>query len=517
MHQASVPPAAPLRSTVLRKQGNAKYASAWDTRGPAEGMAPALRIYRCQEATALYQQAKTAAGKESRQDEWASANKNLGMCHLSLLRLSATGASVGTPEKLLWHCESALTCFCENLKATAKPAAWRAAQYPLAREVVAFANEHLVLTPLSDGGLWQQGAALLEMLGRVIATQGGRHCSPVGAFCSLALAELLTKQGVRSDEKGAFRESKLMMETARQPCIAVAEALRGCTAAAVGEEAAVWADVMHVQLDDVEQRRIAHLARGEAQLWIGRGNQAVEELLLGDDDLGRGLESGLIDHVLDCFRQAMLTAREETAALECEAEATSLLANIIGGMLKAHASAELLYKQVIQLGEAMRLGGDGRNLFDQPWYVHAKAEIEKYRTQRILRDSAELQKVRAPTLAKLKPELDAMSAAEAKAESPRYKAWELLNHVYNNHPSKRPAKKKEAAPAAEGAEGAEAAAPLFTLPRTAEKAEIRKALVRASLCYHPDKNMEWGVEWCILCEEIQKRINFYTTELKGLE
>ena len=50
-----------------------------------------------------------------------------------------------------------------------------------------------------------------------------------------------------------------------------------------------------------------------------------------------------------------------------------------------------------------------------------------------------------------------------------------------------------------------------------DKKKRQKALVKASLHYHPDKNKDQGLPHLVLCEEIQKLINRCNDAAKGLD
>jgi hypothetical protein len=64
----------------------------------------------------------------------------------------------------------------------------------------------------------------------------------------------------------------------------------------------------------------------------------------------------------------------------------------------------------------------------------------------------------------------------------------LLDYVYKKHPPKVPSYTK----------GEE-------LDKTGTS---KKRLMKAILFYHPDKQVLFGMEWKVLCEEITKYLNF---------
>ena len=136
------------------------------------------------------------------------------------------------------------------------------------------------------------------------------------------------------------------------------------------------------------------------------------------------------------------------------------------------------------------------------WYKTAHDGLEEIRTKRAAYDQAEIAAQRAPTLEKIKPQLDAIEAAMAKSGADRNKALLLLRHVYEKHPPKMET---------------------FTPPKADlafdNNSDMKKALIHAVRHYHSDKpcNKNNGMEWYVLSEEITKLLNKYHDVFKSLD
>lgn len=186
---------------------------------------------------------------------------------------------------------------------------------------------------------------------------------------------------------------------------------------------------------------------------------------------------------------------------ESLAQAQNELGFMFEKVVKLENVANTLYLSVIQHAE-IASQASGANYFTRPWYQQAKIGIEERRKRNLAYDSAEMQKIRAPTLTKLQPQLEAIKACLAKFESKQYKAHGLLVFLRDTHPPK----------------GKDATKDKLEIDRD-DKKVVTKLLKQSVITYHPDKqhNKDAGIEWLVLCEEISKILNELYGHFKGVD
>jgi hypothetical protein len=148
---------------------------------------------------------------------------------------------------------------------------------------------------------------------------------------------------------------------------------------------------------------------------------------------------------------------------------------------------------------------DGRTFFNQKWYQEAKKLIEEYRSKRLAYDQKQIEKLRAPTLTELKPELDKIKEKLNIYESKQFKCYELLKHVYSTHMP----------PTIEEKKCQEINEELKIVDKN-DREKMKKLCLKAVNHYHPDKqkNKEKGIKWYVLCEEIVKELNNHNDSMK---
>lgn len=171
------------------------------------------------------------------------------------------------------------------------------------------------------------------------------------------------------------------------------------------------------------------------------------------------------------------------------AKSASKVGKLYSNALKLSDKAHTWYLRTIQHAEIVK-DTSGAVFFSKEWYQIARQGIEKYRKEKEAFDAKEVEKVREPTLIKLKPVLDKIKEQIGKSESKQYQSHLLLLHIYGVNPPKK-------------------GSLIDNLDRD-DKEQMKKAVLKAVTHYHPDKNKEHGMEWLILCEEITKLLNgFY--------
>lgn len=130
----------------------------------------------------------------------------------------------------------------------------------------------------------------------------------------------------------------------------------------------------------------------------------------------------------------------------------------------------------------------------------AKTGIEEHRKRREAYDAKERDKLRGPTMLILKPRLDAITASMAPFESKAYRANALLKFIYTTEPPRR-----------------ENCPPLPDKLDLEDKKAMKAVIRNSVFAYATDKNMGFGIEWYILCEETVKILNNLYGFYKGEE
>jgi len=243
----------------------------------------------------------------------------------------------------------------------------------------------------------------------------------------------------------------------------------------------------------------------------------LQKSLLEDDE---SLDMGKVWDVVDHLRVAIRVARGDDsepasssaseAATGCTAEAeaiaTAQLGILYAKVLKDDqrgGHARVLLTQAVQLADVVT-HCDGRTFFRVAWYAAAKDALEEIRRKHEAMDEEAVRKEREPTLEKLRPELDAIEAAEATRESLMGKAHALLAHVARVHPPKRHPEKLTSE--------------LAALGEWPDKTAVLRALRTAAVLYHSDKveNRQNGMEWRVLTEEIMRKVNGHSSSCKEM-
>jgi hypothetical protein len=348
-------------------------------------------------------------------------------------------------------------------------------------------------------------------------------------MCLNAANEML-KASVCYDEAGNWRESKFVAEEAAQPLeraryrlaqLAQLSQQPASSAAAVAAVAAVASEAA-VMLEEYESSRLSALSRARVQQHLSVGDSMMASLLLDEERLS-------VDQawaVADEYRQAMLLGRENH--VEGEAEAASKLGTLYDKVLKLREHAKRLHKHALTLAHTITV--DTGKLFcgSSGWYADSSAALKWYQQVAWEVDQKMLGTQRMNIMKKLKPELDAIALAMngegcsvrgggVSSKSVALQIFDLLSHIQSHHPPLEavPGSSTSSGSSAESIAALKARLELLEADKY-EREHQQKALLYASRCYHPDKNkdMASGVEWYVMCEEIQKHINGRMSDLK---
>jgi len=472
------PEASPDTSSVgLRQQGNAKYASAFGK--ITTHRAPVLRIGDAKAALRLYQLATNNACDAL---EWVSAQKNMGM---TALRLSEMKAYQERADPLEVHAQFhtsvlSLTAAFGNGNKAGKSIRWHDELELHLHNAVNGLVAYLI-----DA---YSGHSKRYSVMRKTAMMLPRDAGPSAALVWRACANEFFKHAVERDELGDWQGCMNCLCEMYEPLEHMRLSLQST------DDFFCLTEDMH----EIEQSRGALLAKARSSQHLYVAQEAQQNLLFVEEEL----DMDLLWFVMDEYKAAIRPSADDEAEgadgkLETEAIALSALGVLYQKILKVPETAKSLFEAAIRIAMAISQT-TGSNFHAREWYKDAVDGLETIRQEKLAFDLKEVQEQRSPTLEILKPDLDAITAAIKTSSAKRPQALKLLRHIYEKHPPK--------------IEGAELKPGLDY----ENNAEMKKALLKATTHYHPDKqiNKTSGLEWYIMCEEIMKLINEYHSYFK---
>ena len=481
-------------SQAYREEGNVLFRQAFNDE---DGRAPVLRVNAAEKALKCYQDArKTAADAR----EWLSATKNLALTHLNIVKdpRTSTNLAVGpaSEKTVLYHLESAFAAFSEadtNGRHVGHETQWLQGIQNKVYETLEVMQNFCV-----HNFVWQKRIACLEkMASNLDCVRGRNEVAAAGLASALLLrnaARELEKQAVLLDESGQWLEC---LDILAQMNFPLEELRRRGRDSLLSSEYGFQENL--TELSDSQQGLQAK-AESAQEVAIA---QKLQHGLLNDAE---ELDMDLLWQVMDHYKSATLAAERSSSEsgssnMESEAIALSAQGEVYFKILKNDQKANELFMASMTLAQAIT-ASTGQQFHSLSWYRTARDGLEEIRTKRAAYDQAEIAAQRAPTLEKIKPQLDAIEAAMAKSGADRNKALLLLRHVYEKHPPKMET---------------------FTPPKADlafdNNSDMKKALIHAVRHYHSDKpcNKNNGMEWYVLSEEITKLLNKYHDVFKSLD
>jgi len=445
-----------------------------------------LRIGDAKEALRLYQ---LATNKADDADEWLSAQKNLGMAALRLSEMKAYKERAEPVEvQAQFHTSvMSLTAAFSNGHKAGKSRQWLEELEGRLHDAV---NGFVSFVIDTYPGYSKRYAVM-----RKTAMAIPKGAGPSAALVWRACANEFFKQGVILDELGDWQGCMSCLYEINEPLEHLRISLQQST------------DEAYALVDDMQELQKSHdalLAKARSAQHLHVGLEAQRDLLFEEEEL----DMDLLWFVMDEFKAATRPAADEEAddaadvsGLETEAIALSAQGVLYQKVLKVNSVAKSLFESSVRIAMAITQTAGGSNFHGQQWYQDAVQGLEAIRKEQLAFDLKKVQEQRQPTLDALKPQLDALKAAIAKSGAKRPQALNLLKHIYSSHPPK-----------------VEGGAELKTGLDYENNSEMKKALLKAAVHYHPDKpiNKSSGMEWYVMCEEITKLVNEYHGHYKEL-
>jgi hypothetical protein len=487
-------------SDELRARGNAELRAA----GTA-GLSLCLKIVKLEKALQWYDKAASAAATNP---EWLSAHKNMA---LTYRKLAAEKAGSGADFSAALHYQilacsefGRALCKCEGEDRQHSWAGSLEAVFVLALQEAA-----ALVVQCAGGALdWRKKAGMLARVRRACG-----QCREAAALLDAIEAEELVKATISSDEAGDWRGTKNCVAEATQP-LERAKAilpLDWCVEADTSPAGVRRADDLAASLGPLgcAVEAAVRETAGQLALYAARAD-AAQHCSIADAMLSGALpEQEMLQDALevvwdaaDHLQHAVLVSRNLN--IEGEAIASAKLGEVFK-VLRLDDLAQRWCKQAIVLAQTI-MTDTGVTFHSQSWYKGAAAVVQQLRQTQWAADQDKLRLGKKEVLAELKPALDAIKQAVHKDKSLAKRAYDLIKHVYSEHPPKK----------SEWVAASVVKIAVLDGDPYAKK-ELKSFIVKsASLHYHPDKNKDSGVQWIVLCEQVQCEFNGLVGEMKSL-
>ena len=388
-------------SIEKRKEGAKNYSDAF----VETGLAPGLRLERAKTALKLFMEARKAAYTEGSGENWVYATKNYGI----------TCCKIGSDrdfydrlnnDSLMFYFKEGFKYLIEaqvNGMKLVLPKEWHekvAAQLDWA--VDSF-TDFVIYSQVE----WQWRCSMMSnLLGEI------RDSNIVIARIHVKMAREMLKHAVKCSEENQVKESLSILHELYQPVAFAQQYLDRISPDT--RPATILEDIR-----DIEHSQRRYMSRMSSTMKLHNA-QTTEKALLNDYE---ELDMDLAMNVLDQYTDAMLSSRSEVdgqSCLESEAIAAASLGTFHHNVLKTTDRGHQHLLHAIQLADT-ETHASGITFFHCEWYKNAVALIKKVRDERLCFDVEAAAKKRAPTLEKLKPELDAIQKSMKKFEGKLYK------------------------------------------------------------------------------------------------
>jgi len=473
--------------SIDRKSGKALYDEAF---GVKSKFTEGIRISRGQQAIIAFAAEAKVATAQNDKGGWALAIE--GQANTFLRLASMPGFVQRNSTKLvIYNFQQAIQCLIslEQDNESIKSVVSMHNIYSKFIECVTSAHAFVVEMGESrcSDFVWQSRCSLLEsLLGGASARTGSLAVALVNDAC----ASEIFKQIVRYDVESDYRQVISCLGEISRP-LAVCDEVIERMKASRSERVRAEADRCEVSRREYDNSLALYAARSDSKQHFA----VAESMLSGAIFEAEEINMDSVYIAIDEYRAAMIYARNQ--CLESEAIAVGGLAKVFHKVLKMEKRGHELDMQAVLLADGAT-HADGRTFFHTDWYKDVKARIEEYQQQQAAFDAVEVEKQRAPTLAKLKPVLDAIAVAIEKPASKGAKAVALVNHIFEKHPPTKKDVKK-----------------IDLTDKISDDEAMKRGLLTVVTYYHPDKNKNHGIEWFVLCEEICKSLNEYYSFFKG--
>jgi len=431
------------KSEEMRLQGNSDYSAAFlSTLGPFDFASVETRIKRAESAAKCFIEASNLASKTEYSEnsaDWLSAQKNLGMTHFKLAAMvglecrSLHGSNVSIASRpirsrqwVLFQFKASLTILSEVLI----NANTVNMGFPWVDKIASRIKEscYAALDFIIDGDATAASANYGSRLAAITNLLSEPH-KVANATLQVLMADQIIKAAIISEEAGDYNKSYSWAVEAERHIIEGTSALNS-----IPSNYMMYVE-LNERLVELEAARWTYLARSESAQKRSAADLMKTQLMFESETL----DMEVFFNCVDTYRHAMSLAsaykEKGAASYEHEAIAAAHLGNLLDEGQRMYKSAQILYMHAIRLSEAIT-SQSGCTFHNCSWYKLATQGILDDNKRNEAFDSAKVSKEREPILLKLKPELDAITAAVNSFEGRDYSAHALLVHIYSKHPPK---------------------------------------------------------------------------------
>jgi hypothetical protein len=383
--------AAMSTSVGIREKGSALFRQAFYS----TEWTPAIRLERAKSALNLFTQAKFAASRDGDGKSWVYAVKNYGVTCSMIVENSEFVARL-TTDMVMFYYQEGLCSLLEakiNGKTVSLPQEWQSKlQERILRTIDSLSN--FIVETYTD---WRMRCSKIGSF--ILRAQA---CDVTTASLHVITARQMIKQVIVSSEGDDSRVAFSILNELLQP---IAFARQYIARLEISDVPLSLIE----ELNDIEHSQQQYMCRvaSSQQLTIG---QNLEMQMLNDHE---DLNMDVVMLVLDHYTQAMLASRSDIdnqSCLESEAKAAAALGAFHHNVIKTEDRGHQHLLHAIQLADTIT-HTSGSTFFHCEWYKKAVDVIRVYREKRLAFDQKQLSEQRAPTLEKIKPQLDALKAS----------------------------------------------------------------------------------------------------------
>jgi hypothetical protein len=421
----------------VRLQGKREYAAAFSgTLDPFDAASVEARIKHAESAAKFFLEASKLASETKYSagniDDWLAAKKNLGMTSLRLATME--GLSCRSQHRsrqwVLFHFKESLTHLSEafiHANAAQKNFPWLDEIASRIKESCSSALEFIIdddATAVS-ANYSARLAALTNLLSEPY------RFKVASAALQVLMADQIIKAAIISEEAGDFNKEYYWAVEAERPIIECTSAL-----GSIPKNLTIYSG-LNESLEELQAARWIYLARSESARARLAADLMRDQLMFENE----AFDMELFYTCVDDYRHAMslASAYKEQCAASCMHEQEAIAAAQLGSLFekgqRLYKQARVLYMHAIRLSEAIT-DQSGSTFQHCSWYQIAKKGILEDNKRNEAFDNEKVSKERAPVLLKLKPELDAITAAVKSFEGRDYSVHALLVHLYSKHPPK---------------------------------------------------------------------------------
>eukprot|EP01038_Epipyxis_sp_PR26KG_P017076 gene17076-23493_t len=421
-----------VSARVVRLEGNSLFRKAF-TEDPTFG---GIRIEAAENAKRTYLRARDLAASNSDPVEWLYCCKNFGLTCLRLASLKDYQQR-SNRELVLFQFREAIKHLSEAIyhgKGSSLGLDWVVDVSAKVFEGMKLATSFVIESNATNNDIVVDNNEVRKRCSEIESLVSFPNQKLAVVIANVFSAEEMIKAAVRNDEKNDWHNTLNFCVEVEQPISINTSTLNNIFISDKNSELDQQLhDTLEEKLNDLIHSRFCYLARAEAMQRIHIADN-LKITLIGENE---SLDMELLWIIIDHYRSAMLIASYSypEKSHEVEAIAASKLGALFQDILLIYSKARELFLHCIQLCVTIT-ESSGSVFFHKDWYQIAKSGIEKDNKRKEAYDNEKIAAEKAPTLLKLKPQLDKIDEEINKFNGRDYQGHAVLVHLYTNHPPK---------------------------------------------------------------------------------